>query len=536
MNRNMLLAFILAVGFYTVWLKWIEHKYPNAGRHAKSAVAQTAAQEPRKPQAMAAAPAPESKPDAAPAKAKLLSQDEIQAQAAASDAPESVRDAIPFSAGNANILFNPDGAGIASFQYRGPVATAELIPHSQPGFFSTMPGLVFTVKERTEDRITFQARLDRDVTVEKTFAWSAGEGLNTLEITARNASKTPYSLPEWGIWLGPGLDTVASEKKENHSLLKAAFTVVQEGRKHPVVNTLPKHEPDGPWLWAGVYNRYFLAAVLPQQWDSHAIKFTEIKEKKNKLPAITLSQPAATLAPGESRTWKTGFYFGPKDYRKLQALGNGLDRSVEFGFFAPLGKLVMSVLYYFHKVTGNYGWSIVLLTVLIQLALFPLTLKSTKANVLMRKLQPELKEIQTRYKSNPQKLNEEMLALYRRHGANPLGGCLPMLLQIPVFFALFTALRNSWDLHGAPFTLWIHDLSSKDPYYVLPLLMGAIMFLQQRRSAMPGADPMQQMMMQWMPVIFTFMFLNFPSGLVLYWLLSSVVGFFVQIELQKKYA
>ncbi|HOX23889.1 MAG TPA: membrane protein insertase YidC, partial [Elusimicrobiales bacterium] len=160
----------------------------------------------------------------------------------------------------------------------------------------------------------------------------------------------------------------------------------------------------------------------------------------------------------------------------------------------------------------------------------------TKANVLMRKLQPELKAIQDKYKSNPQKLNEEMLALYKRHGANPLGGCLPMLLQIPVFFALFTALRNSWDLHGAPFVLWIRDLSYKDPYYVLPLTMGAIMFLQQRRSAMPGMDPTQQMMMQWMPLIFTFMFLNFPSGLVLYWLLGSVVGFFVQIELQKKYA
>ena len=532
MNRNMLLAFVLAVGFYTVWLKWIERKYPRA-EAGKTVAAQTA----NAPAAKAAQTAKTSAAAPAPQKTEIkpLSRQEIEAQAAQPQNATAHEGAIPFTAGKATMLFDLDGASISSYQYQGPVGTAELIPQNRPGFFSTLPGLRFKLKERAENRISFEASLAKDVTLEKTFVWNP-DGVGELQITARNASKAAVNLPEWGIWLGPGLDTVPGEKKENSSMLKAGYTVEQAGRKHPVLKTLPKEEPSGPWLWAGLHNRYFLAAVLPEQWGSDAIRFSEIKLKGNKLPAINLEQPAAALAAGESRSWKTGFYFGPKDYRKLQSLGRGLDRSVEFGFFAPLGKLVMSVLYYFHKVTGNYGWSIVLLTLLIQAALFPLTLKSTKANVLMRKLQPELKSLQDKYKSNPQKLNEEMLALYKRHGANPLGGCLPMLLQIPVFFALFTALRNSWDLHGAPFTLWIGDLSSKDPYYVLPITMGAIMFLQQRKSAMPGSDPMQQMMMQWMPVVFTFMFLNFPSGLVLYWLLSSVVGYFVQIELQKKYA
>lgn len=536
MNRNMLLAFVLAVGFYTVWLKWIERKYPRA-KTDKAVAAQTAAAPAAKPAALSPkAAAPQATAAHIPAPKtdfKPLSQPEIEALAA--QLPSSPEGAITFTSGKATMLFNPDGAGITSYQYQGPVATAELIPQGHPGFFSTLPGLRFHLKERSSNRIAFSAELAKAVALEKTFTWNP-DGVGTLEITARNGSNASFSLPEWGIWLGPGLDTVQSEKKENSSMLKAVYTVEQSGRKHPVLKTLPKEEPEGPWLWAGLHNRYFLAAVLPEQWGSNAIRFSEIKLKGQKLPSVNLTQPASALAAGETKTWKTGFYFGPKDYRKLQSLGRGLDRSVEFGFFAPLGKLVMSVLYYFHKITGNYGWSIVLLTLLIQAALFPLTLKSTKANVLMRKLQPELKTLQEKYKSTPQKLNEEMLALYKRHGANPLGGCLPMLLQIPVFFALFTALRNSWDLHGATFTLWIQDLSSKDPYYVLPLTMGAIMFLQQRKSAMPGSDPMQQMMMQWMPVVFTFMFLNFPSGLVLYWLLSSVVGYFVQIELQKKYA
>jgi YidC/Oxa1 family membrane protein insertase len=150
----------------------------------------------------------------------------------------------------------------------------------------------------------------------------------------------------------------------------------------------------------------------------------------------------------------------------------------------------------------------------------------------MKKIQPEMQAIQKKYKDDPKRMNQEVMDLYKRHGTNPLGGCLPMLLQIPVFFSLFTALRNSWDLHGAPFIFWIKDLSAKDPFYVLPLVMGGIMFLQQNLSPQTG-DPSQAAMMKWMPVIFTFMFLTFPSGLVLYWLINSTWGFAQTMYLQK---
>jgi len=245
--------------------------------------------------------------------------------------------------------------------------------------------------------------------------------------------------------------------------------------------------------------------------------------------------PAVELKPGEKKTWEAQFYIGPKDYARLKLLGNGLDRAVDFGFFSPLAKLANSSLVYFHKLTGNYGAAIIILSVLIQLMLTPLSFKSYKAMAVMKKIQPEMKSIQDRYKDDPKRMNQEIMELYKRHGTNPLGGCLPMMLQIPVFFSLFTALRNSWNLHGATFVFWIKDLSAKDPFYVLPLVMGGIMFLQQHMNPQTS-DPSQAAMMKWMPVIFTFMFLNFPSGLVLYWLINSTWGFAQSMYLQKKMA
>jgi len=241
------------------------------------------------------------------------------------------------------------------------------------------------------------------------------------------------------------------------------------------------------------------------------------------------------LAPKEIRVWRVEFYIGPKDYKLLQALGSGLDRSVDFGFFSPLAKLADSALGYFYGLTGNYGFAIVILSVILQILMFPLSWKSFKAMAVMKKIQPEMQAIQARYKDDPKRMNSEVMELYKRHGTNPLGGCLPMLIQIPIFFSLFTALRNSWPLHGAPFIFWIKDLSAKDPYYVLPLVMGAIMFLQQLLTPQTG-DKAQAAMMKWMPVIFTFMFLSFPSGLVMYWLINSIWGFAQTMILQKKMA
>ena len=201
-----------------------------------------------------------------------------------------------------------------------------------------------------------------------------------------------------------------------------------------------------------------------------------------------------------------------------------------------MGRLARNVLELFYSWTGNYGVAIIMLTVLLQLILFKFTLMSLKSSAQMRKVQPEMKRLQDKYKGNPEALNREMLALYQKHGINPLSGCLPLLIQLPIFLALFNALRTSWSLHGAKFIWWITDLSSKDPYYILPILMGAVMFFQQR-SAMPaGMDPAQAAMFKYMPLIFTLLFMNFPSGLVLYWLTNSLITFGIQTLANKKIA
>jgi YidC/Oxa1 family membrane protein insertase len=191
-----------------------------------------------------------------------------------------------------------------------------------------------------------------------------------------------------------------------------------------------------------------------------------------------------------------------------------------------------------HNLIGNWGWAIVVITILIRIVLFPLTLKGMVSMNKMKELAPKMKELQKKYKDDKQKLNAHMMELYKKHGANPMGGCLPMILQIPVFFAIYRVLLNAIELKAAPWMLWISDLSLKDPYFILPVLMGATMFWNQRVTPTTVTDPMQEKVMKWLPLIFTFFFVSFPAGLTLYWftnnLLSVAQQYYVNYYLKKK--
>ena len=220
----------------------------------------------------------------------------------------------------------------------------------------------------------------------------------------------------------------------------------------------------------------------------------------------------------------------------------GLEKTVDFGFFGFLGKLATSALFALYGLTNNYGWAIIIMTIIIQILVLPLTLKSFRAMAGMKKIQPIMKEIQTKYKNDPKRLQVEMMNLYKTHKVNPFGGCLPMLLQLPIFWALFQTLRNAYELRYSPWILWVKDLSASDSLFymgsiafnMLPLIMGLIMFLQQKMTT-ATSDPTQRKMMYIMPIIFTLMFWGFPSGLVLYWLTNSVVSIFVQFFVLRKY-
>ena len=528
MQKNLVLAVILSslvyIGWYSVMDKRIQPQIDQSKQQSQTAARPAADLPP-------ASPAAQTEPAALPENWK--------------------EGAVTLKAGKAEYYFNSAAASIASTVYEGPVAPVELVPEAARGFFSATLPADFRLKTKTSDSVEFSARTG-EFQFTKKFILSPDNGMNTIQITAENVSGKARTLGQWELRVGPGLGTVQTEMKENAALQQAAYTFQESGRKPPTFKELKDEPAQSDWVWAGLNNRYFLAALAGGNFqNTRPLKRLEKVGENAKTPMLVLPIPAVELKPGEKRTWEAQFYLGPKDYSRLKKLGMGLDRSVDFGFFSPLAKLANSSLVYFHKVTGNYGAAIVILSLIIQLLLTPLSYKSFKAMAVMKKIQPEMQAIQKKYKDDPKRMNQEVMDLYKRHGTNPLGGCLPMLLQIPVFFSLFNALRNSWSLHGAPFVFWIKDLSAPDTLFghipaaiplvggtavgLLPLVMGGVMFLQQSMSPQTS-DPSQAAMMKWMPIIFTFMFLNFPSGLVLYWLINSTWGFAQTMYLQKKMA
>lgn len=272
--------------------------------------------------------------------------------------------------------------------------------------------------------------------------------------------------------------------------------------------------------WVAFLQHYFLTAWIPPQ--DQANRFFGQKSG-NGIYSFGFVTPATELAPGASTTLSAQFYAGPKDQERLEQIAPNLNLTVDYGFLWWLAVPLFKLLKWFFALSGNWGVAIILLTLVVKLVLYPLSAKAYRSMANMRRVAPQMKRLQERHASDKQKLSQEMMKLYQKEGVNPLGGCLPMLLPMPIFLALYWVLYESVELRQAPFLLWINDLSVMDPLFVLPLLMGATMYLQQLLSPMVG-DPMQQKVMKLMPVMFTALFLFFPAGLVLYWLVNNALS------------
>ena len=470
------------------------------------------------------------------------------AQAKTSTLPEEL---ITFQAPQAQVMFTSKGAGIKQYLFEDVVAHVDLTPYKGEGFFTTLPQLDFREAARTQDSIVFTAQWAPGVELRKTYRFGEN-GLGSVNLTLNNRTQREVTLPAFDFNFGPGMATVKSELSDNERESKAVYLTQEPGKKNPTLvkfTAKDKSPVSGKdWIWAGVQNRYFLSVLVPQNWTAGALSTKkEVVTTQKRLwglfgesdvegPQMRIAVPAQTVGAKSSQELKSDFYFGPKDYQLFQTLPYHFSRSIEFGFFGALGRLARNVLETFYGWTGNYGVAIIMLTVLLQLILFKFTLMSLKSSAQMKKVQPEMKRLQEKYKGNSEMLNREMLALYQKHKINPISGCLPLLIQLPIFLALFNALRTSWSLHGAGFMLWITDLSSKDPYYILPILMGAVMFFQQRATMPPQMDPTQAAMFKYMPLVFTLLFMNFPSGLVLYWLTNSLITFGIQTIANRKIA
>ncbi|NJC87086.1 MAG: membrane protein insertase YidC, partial [Desulfuromonas sp.] len=282
-------------------------------------------------------------------------------------------------------------------------------------------------------------------------------------------------------------------------------------------------------VWSSLQSKYFMTAAVPLEAAAEKL---QVALNNDQLESVFVSPPLS-LQPGERRQFSYLLFFGPKDWELLKAADHHLDEAVHFGWFDLLAKPLLHVLVFFYGFLKNYGLAIIVLTIIIKLLFWPLTHKSYASMKAMQKLQPEMQKLREKFKSDKERLNRELMELYKKHSVNPLGGCLPMLVQIPVFFALYKVLLDSIALRQAPFMLWLTDLSAKDPYYITPLLMGASMFVQQKMTP-TTADPIQAKIFLFMPVVFTFLFLNFPSGLVIYWLVNNLLTIAQQYYINRR--
>lgn len=371
------------------------------------------------------------------------------------------------------------------------------------------------------------------VTVIKRFVFKRGSFLVNVEHEVQNRSNSVWSGTEYrqlkhgtppksGGFLGGAQAYVGGAYYHDGKYKKVSFKDMQD-------HNLTESTVGG---WVAMQEHYFLSAWVPPK-DSE--QYYSMVTQSQGVPGYVLGMrsPMKQIAVGATDTFKSEFYVGPKDQDTLKNIAEGLDLTVDYGVLAFISKPLFWLMKFIHSFLGNWGWTIVMLTIVVKLAFFYPSAMSYKSMAKMKAVSPKLKDINERYADDPQGKQKAMVDLYRKEKINPLGGCLPILIQIPVFMGLYWVLLESVELRQAPWILWYKDLSVRDPYFVLPIIMGATMYLQQLLNP-PQVDPMQQKIFQFMPIIFTVMFLFFPSGLVLYWVVNNLLSMAQQWYINKK--
>jgi YidC/Oxa1 family membrane protein insertase len=389
------------------------------------------------------------------------------------------------------------------------------------GIVYSVDGTDLKLSGEGKGSLVFLGRATSGVTVTKKFTFTGAHYPIGLEISAKSAEGTAISAD------------VLLTTKSDHTMpnpdapFEGLVALVDNKIKRATLDELAKGvEHAGNISWAGFGQTYFLFALVTDNGAGHRLAAQQSG------PAIVISMGGQSA---KSANGRYTLFVGPKQLDILESLGKGLERSIDFGYFAFIAIPLLYVLHFSHQFTGSYGIDIILLTVLIKILTAPLTHKSMVSMKQMQKLQPQMERLKERYKDDREKLNKEIMEMYRRNGVNPLGGCLPMLLQFPVFIGLYNALSTPIELRHAPF-LWIKDLSRPDweslPFTlgtwhlgipILTILMGASMFIQQWMTPSAG-DPNQRRMMLMMPLLFTFMFVTFPAGLTIYWLVNNILS------------
>ncbi|WP_374973151.1 membrane protein insertase YidC [Spongiibacter marinus] len=374
-----------------------------------------------------------------------------------------------------------------------------------------------------------------DILITKRYTLQRGDYLVKLDYLVENRSSEAFSASLFGqLKRDNSVDPGVSD--DGLFAMKPFMGVAYSSSEDPY-NKLAFHKLKEKPLneqmeggWVAIIQHYFLSAWVPDQSANNSFKTVVTRQGLN---IVRFTSPSQTVAAGEQGTLSAAIYIGPKDQYRLEEISPGLELTVDYGWLWWIAQPLFWLLTKLYSVFGNWGWAIIGVTVLVKAAFFQLNAKAFTSMANMRKVQPKLMELRERYADDRQKQSQAMMELYKKEKINPVGGCLPMLVQMPVFIALYWVLMESVELRHAPFMLWINDLSAMDPYFVLPLIMGASMFIQQKLNP-PPADPMQAKIMQWMPIVFTFFFLFFPAGLVLYWVVNNTLSIIQQYIITKR--
>tara|TARA_B110000503_G_scaffold76136_1_gene117529 strand:+ start:6160 stop:7839 length:1680 start_codon:yes stop_codon:yes gene_type:complete len=432
---------------------------------------------------------------------------------------------IPF------VLVDPKNSYVAQSGLIGPSGTDQ--KGTRPTF--TADRLSFEMGNAPELTVTLSTVQQDGTTILKNYHFTRGDYLVDVDYQITNLAKSPWKGGLFAQIKRDGQSPVSSSenlmgmqpyvggatRSDDEFYRKLEFDDLEEESY--------KLKLDEGYI--AMVQHYFVSAWVPRELGGNTYRGTKLKDQDIYIFGLTTAP--ITIEPGDTGTIGASFYAGPKDQYRLEEIATGLELTVDYGFLWWLAQPLFFMLTAIHSFVGNWGLAIIGLTIIVKSCLYPLSAASFRSMAKMRKLQPEMVRLKERFGDDRQQFSQAMMELYKKEGANPLGGCLPILLQMPVFLALYWTLMESVELRQAPFFLWIHDLSAMDPYFILPILMGISMFLTQRMQPEPP-DPIQAKVFKFMPIMFTFFFLWFPSGLVLYWLVNNILSILQQVYVTRQ--
>jgi len=547
-NRRLLVAVLVSMAIWLVWTLLFPEKpsVPPAGKPAATAAVPEGT-EPGASAETAGAPAPVA---AAPAP-------QVQAAPIVPVAAE-IEEQVVLEDAEARAVFTNRGAQLVSLTLkRRPDADGkplELVRRRSAGPYPyalvdrslaplPLDGALFAVEERSGSAVTFR------------YSGPSGTATKSFRFDEKGLLRARIDVPgrrDWGLAIGPGLRNPTLAQIDSPYLRRdAVFNFGGELKSYDLKKAEPRTLSGATLGWAGLEDNYFLAVLVPEQPVARVVLQPLLLDlgPGNIVTRLVPVPKGGEVAPQyegwtreflvvlepDAESLATTGYWGAKEYDRLASLPYGFDRTLSLGMFGFLARPLLTGLHWIYDhIVHNYGWAIILMTVLIKILTLPFTHKSYVSMRKMQELNPKMQSIRDRYKGKmkdkqgrpnleaQRKMNEEIMGLYKAEGVNPAGGCLPLLVQLPILWAFYGMLRAAVDLQNAPWILWIRDLSSLDPYYVLPIVMTVTQFIQQRMTPMAG-DPMQRRLFQLMPIFMFFFFFKFPSGLVLYWLTNNVL-------------